>query len=100
MGLFNRYVSYLKNNPKGYWFRRKVWGWGWVPATWQGWAAIAVFCLALLFIVLPFSRNSQPIHADVWAFLGKVLLAVIVLLFVTYSTGEPPKWQWGFPEEE
>ena len=25
------------------WFRRKRWGYGWTPCTWQGWVVMAVF---------------------------------------------------------
>jgi hypothetical protein len=34
--MFKKYIEYLKDNPQGYWFKRKVWGWGWTPVTWQG----------------------------------------------------------------
>ena len=46
--MIKEYVSYLKDNPNGYWFKRKLYGWGWTPATWQGWFAIGVYVLLIL----------------------------------------------------
>jgi hypothetical protein len=34
MKLFKEYTDYLKDNPQGYWFKRKLYGWGWTPARW------------------------------------------------------------------
>ena len=47
--MLKEYRAYLKDNPKGYWFKRKLYGWGWTPAKWQGW------CLTLLYSVLVLS---------------------------------------------
>ena len=100
MNVFSRYVAYLKNNPENYWFRRKVWGWGWVPATWQGWAALVAFVVALVAILVPFIRIPNPSNTDALWFIVRVAAWVFLLILVSYLTGEPPKWQWGFPEEE
>ena len=40
--MFKKYWQYLKDNPEGYWFKRKLYGWGWVPVKWQGWLVIAI----------------------------------------------------------
>src|SRR3989344_3809139 len=37
------YTEYLRVNPKGYWFKRKLYGWGWVPVRWQGWLFLAAW---------------------------------------------------------
>jgi hypothetical protein len=31
--MFKRQLDYLRNNPQRYWFKRKLYGWGWTPAT-------------------------------------------------------------------
>ena len=52
MNLFNEYKEYFKNNPNGYWFKRKLYGWGWTPVKWQGWLVIFIwvvfFTLAII----------------------------------------------------
>ena len=94
MGIFDDYVAYLKDNPNGYWFKRKLYGWGWTPARWQGWlvtGAFMVIVLGLLIgadteIIKSFNENELLI-----------IVALITTLFVgvVWKTGEPPKWQWG-----
>ena len=48
MNVLKQYIEYLKNNPEGYWFKRKLYGWGWTPATWQGWLVLAVFVVLMI----------------------------------------------------
>ena len=100
MSFFSRYVAYLKDNPEGYWFKRKVFGWGWFPATWQGWLALGIFVALLAWLIVPFASELAPSNSDTTWFLIKVLAWAAVLVLTCYLTGEPPKWQWGFPEKE
>jgi hypothetical protein len=100
MSFWSEYVAYIKDNPQGYWFKSKVYGWGWVPATREGWLTLAIFVAVLAFLIVPFSKNPQPSDQDVFLFLGEVLLWVIVLLFICYKTGEPLRWRWGIPDKE
>ena len=96
MSFLSRYTDYLNNNPEHYWFKRKVYGWGWVPATWQGWLSLAVFLGILLWIFVPFV-GSEPNGEEAFWFLAKIALWVCALIGTCYVTGEPPKWQWGLP---
>ena len=75
-----------------YWFRAKRYGWGWTPATWQGW----VFTLIWLAVTIP---------AVCWATFYNLLLAyaiifvmIVLMLIVCYKKGPPPKWRWGSKE--
>lgn len=44
----------------GYWFRPKLFGWGAVPVTWQGWAAtIGFVAIAILVARLVELRHNQ-----------------------------------------
>jgi hypothetical protein len=83
MNFLSRYMRYLKGNPEQYWFKRKAYGWGWVPATWQGWLTILV----------------EPTGTETFWFVTKLLVWAAALIRVSYLTGEPPKWQWGIPED-
>ncbi len=46
--MFQKYRDYINNNPKGYWFKNKIYGWGWTPVTWQGWCVIFVYISLIL----------------------------------------------------
>ena len=100
----SKYIEYLKDNPQKYWFRRKVWGWGWTPARWQGWLTLAVFVVLLVLIVVPtfeYARaHPHPGSDFIILYILKILASVAALITVCYATGEPPKWQWGFPEKK
>ncbi len=42
------------------WFKAKTIGWGWGPAlTWQGWAAYAIYCVALTIGVIRFPPDRD-----------------------------------------
>jgi len=45
MSFIQEYTAYLKDNPNGYWFKRKLYGFGWMPATKQGWTVLALYVL-------------------------------------------------------
>ncbi|MFA6364852.1 MAG: hypothetical protein WCW78_00420 [Candidatus Paceibacterota bacterium] len=98
--MFKEYISYLKNNPENFWFKRKLYGWGWTPVTWQGWLVIAFFLGFVLWNSLDLEPNMGPIDANFYWFFGKIIAAIIVLLVICYKTGEKPRWQWGVKEEK
>ena len=95
MNIFTKYVDYLKNNPEGYWFKRKMYGWGWVPATRQGWLVILAFLVSIFLDSFMLDSIGSPTAQQVAMFYAKIFLTVIILLMICYKTGEKPKWQWG-----
>ncbi|MAJ97066.1 MAG: hypothetical protein CMI56_00435 [Parcubacteria group bacterium] len=99
MKLSKEYIEYLKDNPEGYWFKRKAFGWGWVPATWQGFATIAVFSAAVLLFALTLDKNSSG-REVVFTFLLPFIFLTIIFFRIAYLKGEKPKWQWGMPKKE
>lgn len=91
---YNNYIDYLKDNPEGYWFKRKLYGWGWVPAKWQGWLTTFIFIIALVFIVqnIAVHHNTGPANMYWIAF----VILLVILIMIGYKKGEKPKWSWGF----
>jgi len=78
-----------------YWFKRKKYGYGWTPCTWQGWVVLGVYILGLALLVhrlLPESSASSPIR-----FLVSCAIWTFIFLVITYRTGELLRWQWGEP---
>ena len=83
-----------KVNSEHLWFKRKLYGWGWTPATWQGWVVILIYiALVMLF---PFTIDENSSASEVF-FTGilPVALLTIALIRVCYKFGEKPRWQWG-----
>jgi uncharacterized membrane protein len=100
MHYVQKYIGYVKDNPQGYWFKRKVYGWGWVPATWQGWTTLFVFILILTFFIIPLASKAEPSSRDIVWFFVKGVAWAIALVVVCFRTGERPKWQWGLPKKQ
>lgn len=96
--MFEGYEKYLKDNPQGYWFKAKLYGWGWVPVKWQGWVAVLVYIVAIFLLVLTLDENSSG-KEMVFTYFLPLLFLTVILLFICYKKGEKPKWQWGLPEK-
>jgi tagatose-1,6-bisphosphate aldolase len=80
---------------KQLWFKRKAYGWGWTPATWQGWVVVGGFLLILAANTyrlksLGLDENTFAIH-----FATQTIIFAIILIVISYLTGESPCWQWG-----
>ncbi len=69
------------------WFKRKTYGYGWTPATWQGWAVIIIWLILFYFAVTKIDSEVMK--------LVSIIIITIILIFVSYKKGEKPKWQWG-----
>jgi hypothetical protein len=93
MSFIQEYTTYLRNNPKGYWFKRKLYGFGWIPATKKGWGVLALYGLFVVGLSLWAELNVLDSQA-ISHVIAPILLATALLLAITYRTGEPLKWQW------
>ncbi len=71
---------------KNVWFKAKTYGYGWYPATWEGWLILILFILAEILIIEKIkSLIIIPIS----------LILVTILIIISYKKGEKPKWRWG-----
>lgn len=99
MSIFKKYINYLKDNPERYWFKRKLFGWGWTPATREGWIVTLVFLLAVIGFALTIDENSSD-REVIFTFVLPVAILTALFLRIAYKTGEKPKWTWGFPKKD
>jgi len=99
MKILKKYIKYLKDNPEGYWFKRKLYGWGWTPATWQGWSITFFYIILLILFALTIDKTSPECEIVFTFFLPAVLLT-IAFIRIAYKKGEKPRWQWGLPEDK
>jgi len=98
--MIKEYIAYLKDNPNGYWFKRKLYGWGWVPVSREGWLVTLVFIIFILWTGINLGEAGEPGRSDLIIFFVKFILAIALLMIVCYRKGEKPKWQWGLPKNE
>jgi uncharacterized membrane protein YhaH (DUF805 family) len=95
--MLEQYKNYLRDNPHNLWFKRKIYGWGWVPVRWQGWMVLLVFVAVPLLSIL--ELGPLPTDGQLFWFFSKIIVAVIVLIWICYKKGERPRWQWGIPKK-
>ncbi len=80
---------------KRLWFRAKYYGWGWYPATWEGWVVLGIY----LFLLSIFTWNLQDYISEDTVVLGMYIFEMTflttALLIICYLTGEKPGWRWG-----
>lgn len=79
---------------KDYWFKRKQYGWGWVPATWQGWLVMLGYLVAMSLVAFTINEDSTE-REIVLMFVLPIFVLSVALILVCYKTGETPRWQWG-----
>lgn len=81
---------------KKYWFKRRLYGYGWVPVTWQGTVITVVPLLAIIGLTyLYLTDEGDPTPRGTFCYLATIVLLVGVLVGLSYLTGPKPKWRWG-----
>ena len=98
MGVFFLcYNTNMTNDKKQtYWFKRRRYGYGWTPVTWQGWLAVVVFLAIVLSsasILEAAERNTYS--SDMLLYYALIAVAVLLLLAISFIKGPSPKWRWG-----
>ena len=103
MSIITKYSAYLRDNPQGYWFKRKLYGWGWVPVRWQGWVVVTVSVVLIVLDGVSLSATAEkgdPTQKQLLWFFAQLIFVIVVLLIICYWKGEKPRWQWGISNEE
>ena len=93
--MIKKYIAYIKDNPQGYWFKRKLYGWGWTPATWQGWLITLVFIGVVVYDTVSFDSLINPTNNVINSFLLEIAALIAVFIAICWKKGEEPRWQWG-----
>lgn len=84
---------------KKYWFKRKLFGWGWYPASKEGWGVTILY----VFLVLLFASSldaTSPTAEFMFMFVIPVALLTVTFIQIACRTGERPRWQWGTRKED
>lgn len=88
-------LSYMEGNiEKKIWFKAKQYGWGWYPASWEGWAVLGLYVAWVLKRAFTFSPEYVGFEG-ILDFLVDIVIPTIFLLIICYARGETPRWRWG-----
>ena len=96
--MLKKYIAYLKDNPQGYWFRAKLFGWGWTPVSWQGWLVTIIYIALIVFFARTIDGNSPP-REVAFTFILPLILLTLTFIRIAYKYGEKPRWRWGMPKK-
>lgn len=77
------------------WFRRKTYGWGWTPISWQGW--LVTFATILIPLAIRLIMKAYGFEKPVQYFytFASIPIVFMGLILVCFRYGEKPRWQWG-----
>jgi uncharacterized membrane protein YhaH (DUF805 family) len=89
----------VNKDSKKLWFKRKTYGWGWTPCSWQGWAATLAY-VALLGLFVSWLTPSDTLSQVVRKFILPMSIITLIFIELAYKKGESPKWQWGKKTED
>jgi hypothetical protein len=79
------------------WFKRKKFGWGWTPSTWQGWLITLAFPFVLAIPII-FIKHWSKFTLNI--FYGYLFSVTAGFFFVLFRFGESPKWSWGDEDQK
>lgn len=98
--MIKSYLAYVRDNPKGYWFKAKLFGWGWTPVRWQGWAVLVVLVGLIVLNGYRMEQTQAATSAAVTWYVVETAVLVVLLIGICWLKGEPPRWQWGIPKKK
>lgn len=81
------------------WFRAKRYGFGWTPASWEGWMILAFFVAFQVWNFLRIDATSHSNSDTIRPFIIQLALSVILLFFIANKKGEKLAWRWGKKED-
>lgn len=84
-----------KTPQKRYWFHAKTYGWGWTPATWEGWLVLVIFIGIMFWNVYRLEIQGLDESDTLLRFFIENGILVFFLIWICYKKGEKPGWRWG-----
>lgn len=76
------------------WFKNKRYGYGWFPASIEGWLVLFVYTVLMTLSLSIFMNSFNHVFGLFW-FLACVFLLTTTLLYICKKKGEKPEWRWG-----
>src|SRR5437868_2117834 len=79
-----------------YWFRAKTYGWGWTPATWQGWMVTILYVVLITYSVVKLKFGPDASGSLAFRVIAaRILAPTLLLIFICWKKGEPLGCRWG-----
>jgi len=85
----------LKKDKKKLWFRAKIYGWGWYPYSWQGWAVLLLYLIVILSYGYLIDMRDHSVGSTFYGVTPIIIIATGILIGICILKGEKPGWRWG-----
>ncbi len=78
-------------------FKRKRYGYGWVPTSPLGWIVVLVYLILVVLGAFWFLADvpDNTFNSKVLYYLAFVFIGAGILIYISASLGPKPKWRWG-----
>lgn len=80
---------------KRYFFKAKRYGWGWYPATIEGWVILGIYIIYVVYRAVVMDALFDTWTSAAFRFFFELIPPTAILIAVCYLTGEKPEWRWG-----
>lgn len=77
---------------KKLWFKSRLYGYGWIPCSKEGWIIITIYIAVNLITAWIFTIIQ--IEQLFFLFFIQLIISTLLLIYICYHKGEKPKWQW------
>lgn len=88
-----------QERPHPLWFRAHRYGYGWSPATWEGWVLLLMMFILALFVGYIVDTHSHSISDMLITAFPFWFLILTTFFAIVHRNGEKPKWWWGHKKE-
>jgi hypothetical protein len=79
-----------------YWFKRKRYGYGWTPSTWQGGVLVLAFVTVVFAVTLRLDGASDDdIAGRLAVFFAAIFISFLALLYISSKKAPTGRWRWG-----
>jgi hypothetical protein len=78
---------------KKLWFKKKKIGYGWQPASKEGWIVTIVFIISIINAAMKYADSNQTM------LLVSIVVLTSIFMLIAYKTGEKPSWSWGLKKK-
>lgn len=85
---------------KKIWFKRKLYGFGWHPASLEGWIIVSIYLIILALNAYRLDSGNVTAPQIMMSIFPSTIILSAVLILICYQTGEKPLWQWGTRKED
>jgi hypothetical protein len=82
------------------WFRAKRYGYGWYPASFEGWVVMLVWFMINVKYFITTDTLSHSGSDTLIGFAPTFIITTIILLIICYKKGEKLGWRWGEPRDK